>query len=323
MEGFLTYLAQQAVETSFWAQPRAADVPIWRQNFFWLIIFSIILASALFFALSRVPSNWRRPIAVSVAFLAGFFYVAEWLMPRFRATGESVAFRFLFWEKEVKTEPGEAVSQFFVWKFDDAVVTMSNLGQILAAMLLSLGIVSIFRVHVGRIRRMDRDWFYSVVLLLAFFVMVIYGWSNWRVEQDVANKVLTKEEAQAEFSVKAFDFLFDGLLVNLDAAMFSLIAFFILSAAYRAFRVRNVEAGIMMGAAVIILMSFVPLGLALTSWLDPNTFAGNFRIDSIADWLLDTINTPALRAIDLGLGLGILAMAIRIMLGLERGVSVD
>ncbi len=322
MDIFVNYLAQQVVETSFWAQPRT-DEPIFRQAFFWLIILSIVLATAFFFALSRVPSNWRRPIAVSAAFLAGLFYVAEWLVPRMRATGDSVVLRFLFWEKTVPTTPGDSVSQFFVWKFDDAVVTMSNLAQILTAMLLSLGIVSIFRVHVGRIRRRERDWFYSVVLLVAFFVMVIYGWLNWRVEQDVANKVLPAEVAEESFYVKAFDFLFDGLLVNLDAAMFSLIAFFILSAAYRAFRVRNVEAGIMMGAAVVILMSFVPLGLALTSWLDPNTFAGNFRIDSLADWLLDTINTPALRAIDLGLGLGILAMAIRIMLGLERGVSVD
>lgn len=322
MKVFLAYFAQQTVETSFWAQPRTDD-PIFRQPFFWFIILSIVGASVFFFALSRVPSNWRRPIAVSAAFLAGFFYVVEWLMPRYRATGEEVVFRFLFWEKTVKTTPGESYSQFFVWKFDDAVVTMSNLWQILAAMLLSLGIISIFRVHVGRIRRMERDWFYSVVLLMAFFVMVIYGWLNWRIDQGVANKVLTKEAAQEMMNVKMFDFLFDGLLVNLDAAMFSLIAFFILSAAYRAFRVRNVEAGIMMGAAVVILMSFVPLGLAITSWLNPDTFVGNFRIDSVADWLLDTINTPALRAIDLGLGLGILAMAIRIMLGLERGVSVD
>lgn len=109
----------------------------------------------------------------------------------------------------------------------------------------------------------------------------------------------------------------------MDAAMFSLIGFFILSAAYRAFRVRSIEASILMATALVVLLMFVPIALMLTSGLDPDTFAGNFRIDSIGSWLLSTINVPAIRAIDLGLGLGLLAMGLRIMLGLEKGVASE
>jgi hypothetical protein len=78
-----------------------------------------------------------------------------------------------------------------------------------------------------------------------------------------------------------------------------------------------------MATALIVLLMFVPIALRLTSGIDPGSFAGNFRIDSIGMWLLTTINVPAIRAIDLGLGFGLVAMALRIMLGLERGVAAD
>jgi hypothetical protein len=122
---------------------------------------------------------------------------------------------------------------------------------------------------------------------------------------------------------QGFALLFQQGLLAMDAAMFSLIGFFILSAAYRAFRIRSVEASILMATALIVLLMFVPIALRLTSGIDPGSFAGNFRIDSIGMWLLTTINVPAIRAIDLGLGFGLVAMALRIMLGLERGVAAD
>jgi hypothetical protein len=133
---------------------------------------------------------------------------------------------------------------------------------------------------------------------------------------------LAEQKARAG-SEQAFQFLYQRGLLAMDAAMFSLIGFFILSAAYRAFRVRSIEASILMATALVVLLMFVPIALMLTSGLDPDTFAGNFRIDSIGSWLLSTINVPAIRAIDLGLGLGLLAMGLRIMLGLEKGVASE
>jgi hypothetical protein len=132
--------------------------------------------------------------------------------------------------------------------------------------------------------------------------------------------VEAKEQTRSE---QAFQLLYRRGLLAMDAAMFSLIGFFILSAAYRAFRVRSIEASILMATALVVLLMFVPIALMLTNSLDPDTFAGNFRIESIGLWLLTTINVPAIRAIDLGLGLGLLAMGLRIMLGLEKGVASE
>jgi len=54
-----------------------------------------------------------------------------------------------------------------------------------------------------------------------------------------------------------------------------------------------------------------------------SSFFSIFRTDSISNWLLVYVNSPALRAISFGLGVGELAMALRIWLSLERGVYFE
>ena len=53
-------------------------------------------------------------------------------------------------------------------------------------------------------------------------------------------------------------FLFDGVYNPLSATMFSLLAFFVASASYRAFRARTKEATILLSAAMIILLAEPP-----------------------------------------------------------------
>ena len=45
----------------------------------------------------------------------------------------------------------------------------------------------------------------------------------------------------------------------------------------------------------------------------------NLRIENFSQWVLTAINSPVQRAIGFGLGLGALAMSLRIWLSLERG----
>jgi len=113
--------------------------------------------------------------------------------------------------------------------------------------------------------------------------------------------------------------LFLGMLNSLDATMFSLLAFYIAAAAYRAFRVRSIEAILLMGAAFVVMLGQVPFGMALTARLPTEGLLASFRIEVISNWILQTINTPAYRAMNFGLALGGLAMALRIWLSLERG----
>jgi hypothetical protein len=116
-----------------------------------------------------------------------------------------------------------------------------------------------------------------------------------------------------------YTYLFQGLFRNLEATMFSILAFYIVSAAYRAFRVRSAEAALMMVTAVILMAGQVPLGMALTNWIPLHGPASGLRIENFSYWVLSVINMPVQRAIDFGLGLGALAMSLRIWLSLERG----
>ncbi len=87
----------------------------------------------------------------------------------------------------------------------------------------------------------------------------------------------------------------------------TLIAFFIASASYRAFRVRTKEATVLLITAVLVLLGKAPLGDALINgW------------GSVADWVLNVPNTGGFRAITIGAVIGAFATGFRIMLGLER-----
>lgn len=95
----------------------------------------------------------------------------------------------------------------------------------------------------------------------------------------------------------------------LQSTMFSLLAFYVASAAFRAFRARSVEATLLLAAGTIVLLGQVALGDTIT-----------FGLASPAkSFLMDYVLKAAERAIIIGAALGVLATGLRIVLGLERG----
>lgn len=302
----LNFLSQvEPVEPHFWAHP-PVSAPFYAQTYFWWIIATLIVTSLILLFIAKVPSNYRRPIVVTITFVAGLFWLLEWIIPK------------------STTPEGKEVAFIFGYNYLDVVPVVSKLTQILTGFILGLGVLSIFRVHLRRLFKMSENWFYSGVLLISMMTMIFFGlWKHYRVDKPFDRGLIEEQEATRDISSQLYDIAFTDMWLQMDAAMFSLIAFFILSAAYRAFRIRSIEATIMMVTALIVLMGFIPLGLAVTNSFSPDTFTHNFRVETIGSWILSTVNTPAMRAIDLGLGLGILAMSLRILLGMEKGVSVD
>jgi peptidoglycan/LPS O-acetylase OafA/YrhL len=162
-------------------------------------------------------------------------------------------------------------------------------GRIIGAFALVLGVGSLFQRHLERIRRARPGWGYSVVTLASFALMVIVG-IGWG-----------KEEGSA------FDWLFRNVQVPLDATMFSLLAFFMASAAYRSFRARTPEATLLMLAAVVVMLGRVPVGEQL--WR---------QLPSVTEWIMRVPTVAAKRGIIFGVALGAIATSLRIILGLER-----
>ena len=162
--------------------------------------------------------------------------------------------------------------------------------QIIAGFAIVLGVGSLLSTHYLKIKHQESGWGYSGVLFVSMFVM--FGAGLWA-------------EGKAEGTV--FGWLYDYVLVALQGTMFSLLAFFVASAAYRAFRARSLEATILLGAAVIVMAGRVPLG----EYLLPG-------IGQISDWIMNVPNTAAQRGILIGVSLGGIAISIKIIFGIER-----
>lgn len=109
-----------------------------------------------------------------------------------------------------------------------------------------------------------------------------------------------------------YDFTVQGVFSPLSSSMFSLLAFFMAAAAFRAFRVRNIEAALMVAAASLVILGQTPFGVRLIEFLP-----------ALRLWLLEVPNSAAFRAIAIGSSVAALVLAFRMWLSLDRDEGAD
>lgn len=173
--------------------------------------------------------------------------------------------------------------------------------RIIAGFALALGVGSLFRTHWTKIRRRQREWGYSIVTLVSFFVMLWAGVFYGSGEGSVIDNIFTVEPGNL------FEWLFNNIQVPLDSTMFSLLAFFIASAAYRTFRARTLEASLLLITAIVVMLGRVPLGQMMYD-----------RMPEIYEWIMQYPAVAGKRGILFGAALGSIATSLRIILGIER-----
>jgi hypothetical protein len=155
--------------------------------------------------------------------------------------------------------------------------------------MVLLGIMSLFMVNTAKIQRKVPNWQYSVVTLLSLVATGAIGFI-WGTQEGTP-----------------FMWMFKNVQMPMGATMFSLLAFYIASAAYKAFRARSTEATVLLIAAIIVMLGQVPIGMKISKYI-PDT----------ATWILNVPNLAAKRGIALGVGLGMTATSLKILLGIER-----
>jgi hypothetical protein len=158
-----------------------------------------------------------------------------------------------------------------------------------------LGVDSLIRSHVRKLARARPGWWHSLALLAGLVVTVIVG-------------VIGFMRHGSPFHMQSpFMFLYTYSIVPLQGTMFALLAFFIASASYRAFRARNTVATLLLVSAVIVMLGRIPIGAAISQFFP-----------AAQEWIMDVPQLAAKRGIQIGAALGAVSMSLRIMLGIER-----
>lgn len=207
------------------------------------------------------------------------------------------------------------IAAYFVPAAQNWQGEVSKWYDILAAFAFVLGGANLFAYHLGKISSREAGWGYSGVTLVAFLVTLVAGLFKIGVPASVTHPTAAwSGNYQAEGSLLWW--LYEYLYNPLVATMFSLLAFYVSSAAFRAFRAKNTEATLLLATALIVLLGRTYAGTWLTSGVPEDysalTFPGATAI------ILAVGNTAGQRAIMIGIALGMAATSLKVLLGVDR-----
>jgi hypothetical protein len=197
------------------------------------------------------------------------------------------------------------IIQFFIphKPFDIFERLFTDWFLIIAACAIWLGVLNLLKLSSEKVYKRGKDWPYALVTIVGFLLITIAGFfvSGGRHFQDPGTP---------------FDYIYVNIFTPLSATMFALLAFFVASASYRAFRARTREATLLLLAGFFVMLGRVPVGDLLTSWLPVG-----YRLSNLTDWIMNVPQTAGQRAIMIGIALGIMSTSLRVILGIERTIT--
>jgi hypothetical protein len=115
----------------------------------------------------------------------------------------------------------------------------------------------------------------------------------------------------------AFGWQYEFMFKPLQATMFSLLCFYVASAAFRAFRAKNIQAVLLLVTASIILLGQTIAGYWLTGWIPESSALAPLKIKNLMEYVAVFL-TAGSRAIMIGIALGVASTSLRVLLGIDR-----
>jgi len=187
--------------------------------------------------------------------------------------------------------------------------------NVIAAIAVALGAGSLLKVNLSKISRREAGWGFAGVILITFAITLIVGLLKIGVHpsHDFPAALFSGKQETAD---SPFGWLYEYAMVPLTSTMFALLAFYVASAAFRAFRAKNVEAVLLLVTAFIVLLGRTFAGVVLTGWLPD--WASGLRFENLSVYVMQVFNTAGNRAIIIGIALGVAATSLRILLGVDR-----
>jgi hypothetical protein len=197
---------------------------------------------------------------------------------------------------------------------------LSVWGKYIGIVTVFIGLYSLLKLHWGRIRRRQKGWGYSGLFFLFFLLVLGFGLANKgpvrnadeKPVRDAQGNIKTKfygplHPRDDKDTVDGVSWLYNAIADPAGSTMFSILGFFICSAAYRTFRAKTLESGILLVAALLVMLGQVPLAGSISR-----------AFPAMSGWLMDVPNMAVKRAILFGVCLGSVGASLRVMFGIER-----
>jgi hypothetical protein len=181
--------------------------------------------------------------------------------------------------------------------------------DIIAAVAFILGGGNLMRMHGKRIGRRERNWPYSAVTIAGFLLMLFVGLTKLANPNGFRGSAVT---AQGSAFFQVYSYVFRPC----SSTMFGLLAFYVASASFRAFRAKNTEATLLLVVAFVILLGRTFVGAVLTSWLPDELYF--LKIPYLAEKIMAVLNFAGNRAIMIGIALGIVSTSLKVIIGIDR-----
>jgi len=209
------------------------------------------------------------------------------------------------------------VSFFFGGTIGNADDVVLQWVIIVGGFTLVLGVFSIVRVNARVVARRGEDWFYKLMTVISVFAMAIPAMlptSTNTVGGKIFYFIFPESWGPLMGTARSsiYDWLFNYIDSPMMETMFAMLAFYIASAAYRAFRARNAESTLLLITAVLVMLWRVPMGEAFL-----RLFSDSLP-DYINTFVMNGFNVSVQRGIIIGAALGAASMSLRIILGIER-----
>ncbi len=169
----------------------------------------------------------------------------------------------------------------------DANVTLRSFVTIVSAAALILGIIILTIVHLRKIMRQEREWYYSIIYVVALVATAGLGLMSIRDTN--------------------FLWIYNNMTAPIGVALYSLTAFYITSAAFRVFRARNWSSAVLLVCGFILLMMLIPIGAVIFPPVVP-----------IGEWLRSYPSSAGFRGMIVGTSLGIMGLGVRVYTGRQK-----
>lgn len=189
----------------------------------------------------------------------------------------------------------------------------SDFIQVVMTFGVGMGLISLLAIHGRRAFKGPRRWF-SVLVVTSLVAMVTVQFAH-------------RTGAASPLWGRLNDLLFYNIQQSIGGTMFGLLAAYLLSAAYRAFRVRSFDALVLAAVASLIILAQVPTAQFVTSLVAPGATESAAAIDAAVqaprNFLLTVANDAVQRAVGFGVFVGAIAMALRVWLSLDERATLD